>query len=190
MKGFESDNSICSHRYAFTLDNIFRRMLQPPGKMVGQYITQGDTIIDLGCGPGFFTLPMAEMTGEHGKVIAVDLQAEMLSIVDKKLTNTALRKRVFLHQCQPHSLDLSPDIQADFILAYYMVHETPDQQIFFRQVQQALRKGGKMLVVEPHFHVNYTAFGKSIDTALENGFSLVDRPRGKGGKSALLAKTQ
>ena len=40
----------------------------------------GMKIMDIGCGPGFFTLPMAELTGKDGLVIAVDIQDEMLKM--------------------------------------------------------------------------------------------------------------
>jgi len=40
--------------------------------------------MDIGCGPGFFTLAMAEMAGPGGRVIAIDMQQEMLDLVTKK----------------------------------------------------------------------------------------------------------
>ena len=71
-------NHICPHKFSFMLDNIFRRRLQHPRKIVGEYLRPGDTVIDLGCGPGFFTIDMAKVVGPTGKVIAVDLQRSML----------------------------------------------------------------------------------------------------------------
>ena len=65
-------SNVCPHKIAFVLDNPFRKLLQNPSKIVGEYIRQGDTVIDLGCGPGFFSIPMAGFVGENGKVIAVD----------------------------------------------------------------------------------------------------------------------
>lgn len=46
--------------------------------------------MDMGCGPGFFTLEMAKLVGTGGRVIAVDLQTQMLARVAKK----AARKRL------------------------------------------------------------------------------------------------
>ena len=47
---------------------------------MGDVVSSGDTVIDLGCGGGFFTAALAKMVGENGRVIAMDLQEEMLSI--------------------------------------------------------------------------------------------------------------
>ena len=55
-----------------------------PRKIVGPYIQEGNTVIDMGCGPGYFTIDMAKMVGPKGRVIAVDIQAKMLARVRKK----------------------------------------------------------------------------------------------------------
>ena len=81
-KNFKGD--VCSHSHSFFLDNFVRRLIQNPKRIIGEYIQKGDTIIDLGCGPGYFSIDMAELTGDTGKVIAVDLQKEMLAKVGKK----------------------------------------------------------------------------------------------------------
>ncbi|MBU2481355.1 MAG: SAM-dependent methyltransferase, partial [Proteobacteria bacterium] len=65
-KKFKGD--VCSHSISFILDNFFRRILQNPEKIVKEYIGNGDTVIDLGCGPGFFSIEMAKMVGTTGKV--------------------------------------------------------------------------------------------------------------------------
>ena len=75
---------VCSHDHSFFLDNFIRRLIQNPRKIVGEYIHNGDTVVDLGCGPGYFSIDMAKMVGESGHVIAVDLQPEMLEKVKKK----------------------------------------------------------------------------------------------------------
>ena len=144
---------------------MFRRLIQSPKRIVGPYINSGDTVIDIGCGPGFFTIPMADMVGGDGSVIAIDLQPEMLEKIARKLRNSPLLSRVTLHNCGPDSLGLDSSIQADFILAYYMVHETPDQSAFLKQVRQHLKKQGRLLVVEPPFHVSKKAFAESMETA-------------------------
>ena len=183
-------NRVCSHRHSFSLDNLFRRLIQSPKKIVGPYINSGDTVIDIGCGPGFFTIPMAEMVGGDGRVIAIDLQPEMLEKVAIKLQDSPLRPRVTLHNCKPDSLELDRSIEADFILAYYMLHETPNQSAFFQQLRQHLKKEGRLLVVEPPFHVSRKAFAESMETARKAGFTIGDAPRRKGGKSMLLTIPQ
>ncbi len=65
-------------------DNLIRKIFQDPDKIVGPYVRPGMTVMDIGCGPGFFTLAMARMAGPEGRVIAVDMQQEMLDLVKKK----------------------------------------------------------------------------------------------------------
>ena len=69
---------VCPSWLAFVLNNPLRKLLQNPEKILKGLVQEGQTAVDLGCGPGFFTLPLARMVGESGRVIAVDLQSKML----------------------------------------------------------------------------------------------------------------
>ena len=186
-----SENQVCSHHHSYALDNLFRRLIQSPKKIIGPYLTRGNTAIDLGCGPGFFTIPMAELVGSSGRVIAVDLQEEMLAKVRGKLASTkrgqSMTARITLHQCSEQEIGLDESVKADFILACYMVHETPDHYRFFQQVNRLLKPTGTFLVIEPPFHVSKKDFAKMLSIAEQTGLVIIDRPKGKGGKSALLA---
>ncbi len=177
---------VCSHTHSFALDNVFRRLFQNPQKIVGEYVKKGDTIIDLGCGPGFFTVEMAKMAGPKGKVIAVDLQKQMLAKLEKKSKKLGLEARIVRHLCPEDAIGLGPDIAADFILAFYMIHETPDQKRFLEKIKPLLKKEGKLLIVEPMFHVSKKNFKRTEEITQKVGFSIIDRPKKKGGRSLLL----
>lgn len=177
---------VCSHKHAFFLDTYIRRLFQNPQKIVGPYVNPGDTVVDLGCGPGFFSLDMAAMVGGAGQVFSVDLQEEMLSKVAHKSVLRNLTDVICLHRCDQERIGLPGDINADFILAYYMVHETLDYRSFLSQVKELLAPGGRFLIVEPPIHVSAAKFRKITRAALDTGFTIRDRPAGKGGKSLLL----
>src|SRR6187431_338663 len=49
-------------------------------------VKPGDTVCDLGCGNGFYTLKLAKLVGEQGKVVAVDIQREMLELLKDRAT--------------------------------------------------------------------------------------------------------
>jgi ubiquinone/menaquinone biosynthesis C-methylase UbiE len=56
------------------------------------HVKPGDVICDLGCGNGFYTLKLAKLVGDKGKVVAVDIQREMLELLkdraaEEKITN-------------------------------------------------------------------------------------------------------
>ena len=185
-----SQNHVCSHHHSFALDNLFRKLVQSPHRILSPYLSNGDTAMDLGCGPGFFTLPMAELVGPSGTVIGVDLQQEMLARVKAKLAKAKKRTSmadVVLHQCSEVDLGLGDSIRADFVLAYYMVHETPDQNSFFQQVKKVVKPTGRILIVEPPFHVSRKQFSQTLDHAEQAGLTVVERPKRKGGFCALLA---
>jgi len=174
---------VCPYQMAFILDNWFRKLIQKPGKIVGNYINEGDTVIDVGCGPGFFSIDMARMVGKTGKVIAADLQPQMLEKVKKKALKHGVSERMEFHQCQSVSIGL--DCKADFILGYYMIHETGNPRSFLAEMSQALKTGGKLLIVEPRMHVNQRLFETMIAEARDVGLKVVDYPKGKGGRSVL-----
>ncbi len=185
---FQGD--VCSYRHAFVLDNVIRRLLQSPKKIVGPYISSGHTVIDLGCGPGYFTIEMARMVGETGRVIAVDIQNEMLAKVAGKAALLNLEERIFFHHSTQDAIGLGENVTADFILAYYMVHETRDQGAFFSQIRNLIADDGLVLIVEPPFHVTSREFEQMARIAQKSGFTIADRPSRKGGKSLLLAAAE
>ena len=187
MYNKEYKGDVCSHKHSFFLDNFFRKLIQNPKKIVGEYIHDGNIVIDLGCGPGYFSIDMAKMVGESGKVIAVDIQKEMLKKVEKKAKKYSLDHRIKFHTCPQDQIGLNEDIKADFILGFYMVHETPDHINFLKEVKTLLKKGGKFLLVEPGFHVSKAHFKKITRDIEDIGFIILDTPSKKGGRSLLLS---
>jgi ubiquinone/menaquinone biosynthesis C-methylase UbiE len=133
------------------------------------------TVLDIGCGPGFFSLDMAEMVGPSGKVIATDLQAGMLDKLKDKIRGTGIEERIRLHQCGESGINVPETV--DFALAFYMVHEVPDQPRFFSEIRSTLGENGSLFVVEPNFHVSKKAFKKTVDIAASAGFSTTGTPR-------------
>ena len=175
---------VCPGQLSFFLDNWIRRRFQNPVKIIGEYIVPGDTVVDVGCGPGFFTIDMARMVGPSGNVIAVDMQQGMLARVKKKALRQGLADRIVLHPCRTDSMGLQ--CEADFILAFYMVHETPDPARFFEEAKAILKPDGKLLVVEPKLHVRKATFDAMLKQADQSGLAAVDYPKGKGGRAVLL----
>ena len=174
----------CPVALARGLDNGFRRWIQNPLRLLGPHVREGMTVLDFGCGPGFFTIDLARLVGPSGRVLAVDLQAGMLDIVRAKVQGTPLEARVVLHRCEPSGIGLSEPV--DFALAFYMVHELPDQAAFFADVRPLLLPKGRLFVVEPPLHVSRAAFEGTLRIARDAGFLVAARPRVSFSKAALL----
>jgi ubiquinone/menaquinone biosynthesis C-methylase UbiE len=180
----DTDDRVCPVALAGGLDNRLRRWLQNPRRLLEPHVREGMTVLDFGCGPGFFTLELAQLVGPSGRVIAVDLQAGMLEKVRAKVRGTALEGRVLLHQCPPDGIGLSQPV--DFALAFYMLHELPDQVAFFTEVRPLLAPKGRLFIVEPPFHVSRAEFETTLRTAQGAGFIVAARPRVAFSKAALL----
>jgi ubiquinone/menaquinone biosynthesis C-methylase UbiE len=177
---------VCPVERAGSLDLKIRRLIQNPEKILGQYVSPGMTVMDVGCGPGFFILDMARMVGPNGRVIAVDLQDGMLEKVRAKVNGTEIAKRITLHKCEENEIGTTE--KADFVLLFYMVHEVPNQRSLFEELASLLNSGGRILMVEPPFHVGKKAFERSIQIAESAGLSVVERPKMIFNKAVVLKK--
>jgi ubiquinone/menaquinone biosynthesis C-methylase UbiE len=179
-------NRICPVEKADSLDTRFRRWLQNPQKILKPYIKEGMTVLDLGCGPGFFSVELAKIVGSSCKVIAADLQNGMLEKLKEKIKGTELEKRIILHKCEEDKICLIENV--DFVLAFYVVHEIPDQDKLFTEIEPILKPNGQVLIVEPPFHISKTAFEKTIQKARAAGFTEVERPKVLFNKAVVLRK--
>lgn len=179
-------NHICPAERAGGLDNRIRRLLQNPKKILKPYIQQGMTVLDVGCGPGFFSLDIAEMVGSTGKVIAADLQDAMLQKVRDKIKETEFENRIQLHKCGVNEIGVKD--QVDFVLLFYMVHEIPDKINFFDELGTIVKKNKQVLIVEPPFHVSKDDFNIMINIANDAGFEETPGPGILFSKSVILTK--
>jgi len=179
-------NRVCPVEIAGSLDNRMRRWFQDPRKILRPHIVEGMTVLDLGCGPGFFSVDMAHMVGRSGRVIAADLQEGMLRKLRDKIQGTGLEERITLHQCEGSKIGLSEDV--DLIFAFYMVHEVPDQGGLFHEMGSILKQNGRVFIVEPSFHVSKAAFEETIGRAGAAGLSPVGRPKVFFSRTVMLGK--
>ena len=178
---------VCPVAIAGHLDNRIRRWVQNPEKILRSYVEKGMTILDVGCGPGFFSIDMAKMVGESGRVIAADLQEGMLQKLRNKIQGTELEKRVTLHKCDEKEIGISELV--DFILLFYMVHEVPDVEGLFSEIERILKPKGLVFVVEPPLHVSKKAFEKIVQKANDTGLTVFERPHIFFAKAVVLKKS-
>ena len=91
---------VCPWRHAYWFDNALRRFVYRIDGMFGPYVKPGMTVMDVGCGMGFNAIGLAKIVGEQGRVIAVDLQPEMLEVLRRRAERAGVAHRIRTHQCQ------------------------------------------------------------------------------------------
>lgn len=169
-------NRVCPVELANSLDSKIRRWLQNPQKILSPYVKEGMKVLDVGCGPGFFSVELAKMVGAHGKVYSVDLQEGMLQKLRDKIYGTPLEQIIQLIKCETDKIVIPEKV--DFILAFYMVHEVPDKDKFFAALKNFLNDRGEFLIVEPKlFHVSKKEFALTINKAEAAGFKAAECPK-------------
>jgi ubiquinone/menaquinone biosynthesis C-methylase UbiE len=177
------DEHICPWWCCFTFDNFLRKLFHNPEEILRPYVAEGNTVLDIGPGMGYFSIPLARMVGEKGKVIAADVQPEMLKALWRRAKRAAAEQQIMTHLCKTDSLGLNT--QVDFILAFWMVHEVPNQLVFFEDIRSLLKLSGKFLLGEPILHVNQAMFEKTVKTAESVGLVLKEKPKISLSRSAL-----
>ena len=166
---------VCPWWHAYTFDNVLRRLVHDPAKLFGPYVKPGMTVIDVGCGMGINAIGLARIVGDEGRVIALDLQQEMLDVLQRRAERAGVVHRIESHRCGPDSLNVEAAVA--FANAFWMVHEVPDVRSFMREVHSCLCGGGRLFVAEPAFHVSSGDFEETVAAAKEAGFELESRPR-------------
>lgn len=184
---FFRNHHLCPRWMCFTFDNGLRRLVQNPDQIIKPYIHQGDRVLDVGPGIGYFTIPMARLVGDRGRVIAADLQESMLNGISQRAQRAGVQKQIVLRLSSVDSINVAEKM--DFALAFWMAHEVPDLTNFLRQLFQVLKEGGRLLIAEPKFHVSQSQFLKEVDAARSAGFILSDQPAISLSWAALLSKS-
>lgn len=175
---------ICPWWMGYVLANPLRRLLENPDKLLGPYVKPGMTVVEYGCGMGFFTLALARMVGPEGKVIAVDVQQKMLDGMQRRVNRAGLAERVTPLLADSRGVTISDAV--DFVAALHVVHELPDATAFFSQMRDIMKPGAKLLMVEPGFHVSEKDFRASVDSARSVGLTVAEEPVAGKRRSALL----
>ena len=183
-------NRVCPWWLGFLLASPLRRLLYSPEDIIKSHISEGMNVLDVGCGMGFFSLPMARLVGETGRVVCVDLQARMIKGLLRRAKKAGLSDRIDARVSQ-NSLMLN-DIagKIDFVLAFAAVHEVSDKELLLSEIGHTMKEEGKLLIAEPKMHVSKTDFDKTISIARSVGFEVINNLAIRRSYAMLLGKKQ
>lgn len=181
--------SVCPWWLGPLLASPIRRLLESPERLLRPFVMPGMTVIEPGCGMGFFSLMLARLVGPGGRVVCVDLQPRMIAGLRRRARRAGLQDRIRASVCPPGDLCLADvAVAADVAVVIHMLHEVPDQARLLADLHAALRPGGTLVILEPKGHVSHARFAASIDLAVRAGFRETDRTIAGHGPGAVLEK--
>lgn len=120
-----------------------RKLLDPDVLVASLGIAPGDVVADIGAGPGFFTLPLAERVGAEGRVHALDVSPEMLAT----LRSRGIPPQVDARLMEERHVTL-PDASVDLALLAFVFHELDAPAEVLRDIRRVLRPGGRLALLE------------------------------------------
>jgi ubiquinone/menaquinone biosynthesis C-methylase UbiE len=148
--------------------------LQDPDEIVKPYVEEGMSVLDVGCGMGFFSLPLAKLVGEKGSVVCIDLQEKMIKGLVARAKKAGLTDRIDARVRSQSSLGVS-DLagKIDFALVFALVHEVPDKGNLFSEIHRTMKPAGKLLLAEPSGHVSKQDFERTVSLAQSARFEVI-----------------
>ena len=143
--------------------------------------TKGMTMADLGSGPGFFTIPMAQITGEKGLVYAVDSNQNMLDNLKENIAKSGVNPKVIKIVKNDVCHTRIPNESVDLVLFANVLHEVADRKAFFREVKRISKITA--LIIDVDWKKIQTEHGPPLESRLsedeanqilsESGFKVV-----------------
>jgi ubiquinone/menaquinone biosynthesis C-methylase UbiE len=137
----------CAQLKQCAYEGVNRDQWQQPDRVLASLeIQPGATVADLGAGSGYFTFKLAEAAGPGGKVYAVDIDSDMISIIRE----TAKEKGIGnIEPILARSDDpLLPKSGIDLIFTSNTYHHIENRIAYFAKLRQTLRPGGRLAIIE------------------------------------------
>jgi protein-L-isoaspartate O-methyltransferase len=105
-------------------DNSLRRLLDPPSRTLkAAGLKPGDQVLEVGCGPGYFTIPAGRLVGDEGRVHAIDINPQAVKVTSKKIKGSSL-SNVEVRVADASDTGL-PDESIDEVLLFSVLPHLP-----------------------------------------------------------------
>ncbi len=163
-------------RDALALLNPHRRRLHPVEETVRFFrIKPGDTVLELGPGPGYFSVEAARVAGPGGRVVCVDVQPGMIAVLDERL------RREHAENARPAVGDATrlplADGSIDAAFLVFVLGEIPDRPAAMAELRRVMKPGGVISVMETWTDSDYQLEASAEDLFRAYGFRSLERRR-------------
>ena len=125
------------------LESKERKKIMPADYLLQKMkIKRGDTLIDFGCGIGYFSIPALDFVGEKGTVVAIDVSKEMLQELARRVGNHKNLKIILA--------DTLFGLEANIILLSMVLHEIANPKKLLNSCFKSLKTNGRVIVIDWH----------------------------------------
>ncbi|CUS77514.1 Methyltransferase domain-containing protein [Candidatus Kryptonium thompsonii] len=122
-----------------------RRKILPPEEILKSCgLEEGMTMVDVGCGNGYFTIPASKIVGDKGKIYAIDIQEEMINQL--KLNDLPENVIPILAKSE-HKFPLEDKI-SDFTFLAFVTHENENIEMFLDEIKRITKDNGRIVILE------------------------------------------
>lgn len=146
----------------------------------------GDTILDLGCGPGSDTIELASIVGDTGFVYGIDMDEEMIEIADNEAQKAGVSKNV-IHQVGtiqnlPFNDNFFDSCRAERL--FQVIPKNIDRNMLFSEIIRVLKPGGTLVLIDTDWGTTSIDFpDEELERRLVNFFATKMRPDGFAGRT-------
>lgn len=162
----------CPASLNWLVDNPVRRYYMHP-VLDRVSIQPGERVLELGPGPGALTVEAARRVGAEGRLIAVDIQPQMIAQVEKRIQQAGLTN-VETHVANAYHLPLD-DAGVDRAFLVTVLPEIPDQARALAELRRVLKPGGLLSITEEFADPDYPFAFETIRRVEAAGFKLDQR---------------
>ncbi|MEE9594909.1 MAG: class I SAM-dependent methyltransferase, partial [Candidatus Hydrothermarchaeales archaeon] len=127
----------------FLLDNPIRRLLGKPEKRIKELGLVDSKVLEVGCGPGFFTIPLAE---NNQSVVSFDLSSKFLKKTRRMAEKKEIDNTTFI-RCEASKIPLREGV-FDRAFVHFVYHEIKDREDFISELARVLKRNGEVVLVE------------------------------------------
>ncbi len=127
--------------------HLFRLFVDPYEVLDKAGVKQGQIVLEIGCGPGFFTIAASKIVGKRGKVYALDINPAAIEDVQRKIEERKLANvKTILADASKTGL---PDKSIDVVFLFGVIHTLDDVNAVMQEMHRVLKKKGILTVKGP-----------------------------------------